>query len=167
MEEQYARYLDQGVESLFIYIREAHPNKDYPQPTSYEQRLEHARQLRERDQDKRPILIDPIDNPTWARYGYMSNMAYVMSNRGIVMYRCSWTRPYEIEEVVENLLRYPDGSEVSTRTADGHQQTASGRTMSLLPIVISERALHSRSGEHTGLPHPTSIGSGRTARGTS
>ena len=97
----------------------------------------------------------------------MSNMAYEISNRGMVMYRCSWTRPYEIEEVVENLLRYPDGSEVSTRTADGHQQTARGLTMNYMPIVISERALHSRGGEHPGLPHPTSTGSGRTARGTS
>lgn len=126
MEHLCTKYRDRSVEFFLVHVREPHPNgkgyidpdadplltpvfeQQYPQPTTFEERLEHARQFRQLFQSQRTILVDPIDNPTFARYGYLSNMSYVISKRGLVMYRCNWTRPSEIEEVVKNLLEYED-----------------------------------------------------------
>ena len=43
------------------YVREAHPGDRYPQPETFERKLELARGLKERDGLPRPVAVDGID----------------------------------------------------------------------------------------------------------
>jgi hypothetical protein len=56
-----ARFADQGVGSIFLYTNEAHPGERYPHLTSLEQKLRHARDLRDILGVRRPILVDALD----------------------------------------------------------------------------------------------------------
>ena len=44
-----------------LYVREAHPGDRYPQPDSFEQKLEHARVYQERDQIPWPVAVDNVE----------------------------------------------------------------------------------------------------------
>src|SRR3970040_1718501 len=50
-----------GVGSVFLYTHEAHPGEYWPHHTSFEQKLRHARALRDILGVTRPILVDALD----------------------------------------------------------------------------------------------------------
>ena len=60
MEDIAERYADRSVRSVFVYVREAHPAENLPPHASMEQKRDHARQFREEQKIKRPILLDDM-----------------------------------------------------------------------------------------------------------
>jgi hypothetical protein len=75
---------------LMLYTREAHPGERYPQPTTFEEKSEHARRYRERDGVTYPIAIDDIDGTLHQALDLKSNAVYVMGVDGNVAYRAIW-----------------------------------------------------------------------------
>lgn len=86
-------YADRGLQSAFIYTREAHPGEHYPAHSSFEQKLQHARDFREKVGVTRPILVDDLNGTTHRAFGTLPNMTYVLNTAHTVIFRANWTDP--------------------------------------------------------------------------
>ena len=97
-------FADRGVQSFFLYTREAHPGENYPHHTSFEQKLEQARVFKERWSCRRPILVDNLEGSAHAAFGCMPNMTYIIGSDGRVQFRADWTDADTVRFAVEYLL---------------------------------------------------------------
>jgi hypothetical protein len=80
-----------GIGSIFIYTHEAHPGEYFPHLTSMEQKIRHAKALRNRLGVTRPILLDTLDGACHRAYGSMPNMTWIFNRAGIPIYKADWT----------------------------------------------------------------------------
>lgn len=102
----YRNYQAQGFQFFIVYAREAHPGENYPHHVSLEQKLAHARKLRELEQiDEMPILVDDFAGTTHHAYGLLPNMIYLIDCDGIVVYKSDWSDAHEIDGVCASLIR--------------------------------------------------------------
>ena len=100
MNEIGEKYADQGVGSIFLYAHEAHPGENVPHLTSIEQKLEHARALRDVLGVTRPILVDALDGACHRAYGSMPNMTWIFSRAGVPIYKSDWTDSHSVENAL-------------------------------------------------------------------
>lgn len=92
-----------GAASIFVYTHEAHPGEHYPHHTSFEQKLRHARDLRDVLGVRRPILVDALDGPCHRAYGSMPNMSWIFSG-GVPVYKADWTDSHSVSDAMDYLL---------------------------------------------------------------
>ncbi len=109
------QFASEGVGSIFLYTHEAHPGERYPHLTSMEQKLRHARALRDELGVSRPIYVDSLDGACHRAYGSNPNMSWIFDRRGVVHYKSDWTDARSIERAVEYFL------EVFTRRRQGER----------------------------------------------
>ncbi len=102
------KYAEQGVQSIFVYTREAHTGENYPHLTSFEQKLDHARAFRDLFGIKRPILVDDLEGTIHRQYGLLSNMSFVISGTGQTFYKANWTDVDSIVVALEYMLTSVD-----------------------------------------------------------
>ncbi len=100
LDEAAERYSQEGVGSIFLYTHEAHPGENYPHHTSMEQKLEHARALRDILGVKRPILVDALDGACHRAYGSMPNMSWIFGRSRIGLYKSDWTDANSLENAI-------------------------------------------------------------------
>ena len=98
------RFGSQDVESIFLYTHEAHPGEYYPHLTTMEQKLRHARALRDLLGVTRPILIDALDGACHRAYGSMPNMSWIFASSGVPIYKSDWTDPQSIANALDYFL---------------------------------------------------------------
>lgn len=103
--ELHEKYRPLGFEFFVVYAREAHPGENFPCHTNFEQKLAHARELRELERVKIPILIDDLEGTLHRAYGSLPNMVYMIDREGTVVYKSDWTDAAEIEGMCESLIR--------------------------------------------------------------
>jgi hypothetical protein len=106
--ELYEKYRNRGFEFFIIYTREAHPGENFPHHVSSEQKIFHAKKLRELDAVEIPILVDDIEGSTHKAYGALPNMVYLIDRDGVVVYKSDWTDAHELDEMCESLVRLDD-----------------------------------------------------------
>ncbi len=106
--ELYQKYQASGFEFFIAYVREAHPGENFSHHRSFEQKLAHARKLRELDEVSLPILVDDIDGSTHKAYGLLPNMVYLIDRDGIIVYKSDWTDAVELDEMCGSLVRLDD-----------------------------------------------------------
>ena len=114
LNQLYARFRDKGFEFFTIYVREPHPGEYYHEHSSWEQKLQYARDCREQDGIENPMLVDDLQGSVHRAYGEMPNMVYVVSKDGRIMYRSMWTDHRVIENVLEDLIRLDEAAEKGT-----------------------------------------------------
>ncbi len=102
------KYLSKGFEFFILYVREAHPGENFPHHTSFEQKLAHARKLRDLEEVKIPTLVDDLEGTTHRAYGFLPNMVYLIDREGVVVYKSDWTDGVELEGMCESLIRLDD-----------------------------------------------------------
>ena len=90
-----------GVGSIFLYTHEAHPGEYWPHLTSFEQKLRHARALRDVLGVTRPILVDALDGACHRGYGGMPNMTWITNQSGVPVYKSDWTDSHSVENAIE------------------------------------------------------------------
>jgi hypothetical protein len=90
----YARFADR-VAFVTLYVREAHPGDQYPQPDTCDQKLRHARELRQRDGLPWPVAVDDIDGTLHQQLDPKPNAVYVMDIDGRVAFRALWSNDRE------------------------------------------------------------------------
>ncbi len=86
-------YADYGDRVAFVtlYVREAHPGNRYPQPQTFEQKLDHARVYQERDRIPWPVAVDDVDGTLHRVLDPKPNAAYLMDTDGNVAFRALWS----------------------------------------------------------------------------
>lgn len=102
------------VDFYILYVREAHPGKNYPAHTSFSEKLEYANDLKRLEAVGRTILIDDFEGTMNRDYGARPNSVYIIGKDGVISYRADWNDPNEVEKQVNVLLESDGyGSKVS------------------------------------------------------
>ncbi|MCH8088245.1 MAG: hypothetical protein IIC81_10435, partial [Chloroflexi bacterium] len=60
IDEAYQKYGDR-VRFVLVAVREAHPGSDAPQPRTFDEKVEHAKQLRDLHGHEFEVAVDDID----------------------------------------------------------------------------------------------------------
>ena len=101
--EQMASDFGDRVRFLFIYIHEAHPGELIPHHTSYEQKVQHARMIRDFGVG-RHILIDDLGGGVHHQYGELPNMSWIIDHTGRIAYKAAWTDANDIRMALEEVV---------------------------------------------------------------
>lgn len=168
--ELYQKYRSRDFEFFIVYVREAHPGENFPHHTSFEQKLAHARKLRELDKVALPILVDDLDGTVHRAYGLRPNMVYLIDRDGVIVYKSDWTDAHELDGMCQSLVRLAD---MKARSVPIIRQGLSQR-LHWIPMDPKDRErIYRRSGEKaikdyfnaTGhLPYATDAERQRAAR---
>lgn len=97
-------YAGRGVNSIFLYVREAHPGENFPHHTSFDQKRAQARAFRERWQCRRPILLDDLHGTAHNAFGRIPNMVYILGTDHRVLFRADWTDAGTVKFALDYLL---------------------------------------------------------------
>src|SRR3989304_2039777 len=97
-----------GGGSIFLYTHEAHPGEYSPHLTSFEQKLRHARALRDVLGVTRPILVDALDGACHRAYGGMPNMSWIINSSGVPVYKSDWTDSHSVENAIQYFVAAVD-----------------------------------------------------------
>jgi hypothetical protein len=90
------------VKFISLYVREAHPGDDYPQQETFEGKLNHARDYRDREQIPWPIAVDDVEGPLHRQLDPKPHAAYIMASDGTVLWRSMWANvPELLREALE------------------------------------------------------------------
>ncbi|MBX2801916.1 MAG: hypothetical protein KTR31_29825 [Myxococcales bacterium] len=95
---------DDRVQSVILYVREAHPGEDIPRHGTLEDKSACARRLTEEDGETRLILVDDIEGSAHQAYGGMPNAVYVVNRQGCVVFKADWNNPSATQAAVRSLL---------------------------------------------------------------
>lgn len=96
----HARYGDR-VRFVLVNVREAHPGVLTPQPVTFEQKLEHARLLREHHCLPFEVAADDIAGSVHRAFGPRPSSAYLLAPDGRIVFRAHWSNVNsEIERAV-------------------------------------------------------------------
>lgn len=106
-------YQDRGVQSIFLYVREAHPGEHYPQHDTFEGKLQHAHEMRRIFEMRRPILVDDLTGTAHRAFGGLPNMTYIVNSAHTIVFRSDWTDAPTVRAALDYLL------DVQERRRDG------------------------------------------------
>ena len=104
MEELYRNFAEHGVESVFVYVREAHPGENFGPHDSFERKLAHAHEFQRQFEVRRPLLVDDLEGRAHRAFGQMPNMTYILNSAHSVVFRSAWTDPDTIRLALDYLL---------------------------------------------------------------
>ena len=120
--EALAREFADQAHFLFIYVREAHPGEYYPPHQYMEQKLLHAKAIREQGV-QRTIVIDSLFGRAHRRYGGVSNMSWIIDHTGHVGFRASWTVASDLKVGLEDILRTRELRRTGGQVASYYRET--------------------------------------------
>lgn len=104
LEQLRAAYEPRGFDFRIVYVREAHPGEHFPHHGSFEQKVRHARALRDHEAVRIRILVDDLAGTTHSAYGLRPNMLYLIDREGTTVYKSDWSDATELEGMCESLL---------------------------------------------------------------
>ena len=137
--DQLARDFAEQAHFLFVYVREAHPDMfpTHPEHRSIEQKFQQARDMQQKFNTPRPILIDDLDGGVHRVYGGLPNMSWIIDHTGRIAYKAAWTVEDDIRAALEDVLRV---REVKRQAASNGSSTREFyKEMISLPAPRSER----------------------------
>jgi hypothetical protein len=117
MDEILADYAPRGVQSIFIYVREAHPGEYYPCHDSFDRKIAHAREMKRVFDISRPILVDDLSGTVHRAFGGLPNMTYVINSAHTVVFRSDWTDAATVRFALDYLLNAQDRRRDGARLA--------------------------------------------------
>ena len=79
--------LGDRVHFVMVDVREAHPGKAVPQPQTFDQKMAHARLLRDLHGFKFEVAVDDIDGTLHRALSPKPNSAYVLGKNGTILFR--------------------------------------------------------------------------------
>ena len=100
------RKLGDRVAFVTVYVREAHPGDRYRQPTSFDEKLEYARDLVARDRLPWPVAVDDLEGSFHRSLDPKPNSAYLVDADGRVVFRALWANDLRaVRKALRRLLR--------------------------------------------------------------
>jgi len=77
---------------LILNVREAHPGEHYPQPDTMEEKIDHARTLKDFYELPWTVAVDDLDGTLNLAMDGKPNSAYLMDRDGKIVFRSVWAR---------------------------------------------------------------------------
>jgi len=89
-----------------LYVREAHPGDNFPQPRTFGQKLGHALAYRDRDAIPWPILVDDVQGTLHRALSSLPCATYLVDAGGRVFFRSLWSNdPRVLRQALAALAR--------------------------------------------------------------
>lgn len=104
LNDLYADYSKDGIEFLFVYVREAHPGEDLPAHHTSADKVRAAELFRAAEKVEMPILLDDLGGRIHRKYGKAPNPTYLIDRSGRIAFRALNTDPKVIAEALDELL---------------------------------------------------------------
>lgn len=79
--------LESEIAFVMLYVREAHPGENWPQPRTLQEKTEHAQALKARDELPWPIAIDDVEGTVHRALDARPNVAYLADHKGEILFR--------------------------------------------------------------------------------
>lgn len=92
-----------GVESVVLYVREAHPGAQIPAHRSDADKVACARRLTEDDGETRTVFVDTLEGSAHRAYGGMPNAVYIINRNGCVVFKSDWNNPSATRAALDDL----------------------------------------------------------------
>jgi hypothetical protein len=78
------------IDFVMLHVREAHPGEHREQPRDLEDKLEHAKALKMRDQLPWPIAVDDLEGTIHRALDEKPNAVWLTDRDGVIVYRGLW-----------------------------------------------------------------------------
>ena len=89
LKELQARFGDR-VRFVMVDVREAHPGQAVPQPRTLDEKIAHAKLLRDHHGFEFEVAVDDIDGILHRALSPKPNSAYVLDKDGTILFRAHW-----------------------------------------------------------------------------
>ncbi len=105
MDELADGFAGEGVSSVFVYTREAHPGEHHRHHTSMDDKRTNARAFREHARVRRRILLDDLEGTAHRAWGSLPNMTWIVGRGGVIHYKADWTDAADVRDALRGALR--------------------------------------------------------------
>jgi len=89
LNELHLRFGDR-VRFVMVNVREAHPGRTFPQPTTIDEKMAHAEVLRDLHRFGFDVAVDDIDGTLHRALSPKPNSAYILARDGTIQFRAHW-----------------------------------------------------------------------------
>ncbi len=128
----YEDFKREGVQFLFVYVREAHSGERLPAHDSMRDKVRAAELFREQEGVEMPVLIDDLKGSIHKDYGKFPNPTYLIDKSGRVAFRTLWTRPRVVRAALEELLERQADRHTAHAVVRGGEDTSMPMTYAVL-----------------------------------
>ena len=168
LQKLYEDYNDDGVEVLFVYVREAHPGDQIPSHSTMADKVRAAELLRDEEDLEFPILVDDLSGKVHRKYSGQANPAFLIDKSGRIAYRQLALDPGEMQEAIDELLERQEERGADHAIVHGGESTD---IPAIKPMLFAHRALErggqraiSNFREEMGVPGRMAVVGSRVAR---
>lgn len=112
LKELYHRF-GARIQFVMVNVREAHPGARLSQPDTIEDKLAHARYLRDLHDLPFDVAVDDIDGGLHRAFGAKPNAAYLIGPDGFILFRSHWAN--EASALAVALKRVAEGRKLRRR----------------------------------------------------
>ncbi len=128
----YDDYRGEGVEFLFVYVREAHPGERLPAHESMQDKVRAADLFRGEEDVELPIVVDDLKGSIHRKYGRYPNATYIIDKSGRIAFRSLWTRAKVVREALEELVKRQEERHTEHAIVHGGEDTSMPMTYAML-----------------------------------
>jgi peroxiredoxin len=168
LRDLYEDYLEDDVEFLFVYVREAHPGEELRPHKNMADKVHAAEVLREEEELEMPVLVDDLGGKVHRKYSGQPNPTFLIDKSGRVAYRQLATNAADLGEAIDELLERQSERGLEHAVVHGGQ---SDTMPALKPMLYAHRALErggpraiSNFRNELGFPGRMAVAGGRVAR---
>jgi alkyl hydroperoxide reductase subunit AhpC len=104
MNKVWRDFKDLGIDFYLVYVRESHPGENYPHHSSFEQKLQHARDLKRLEKPEFPMLVDNLDGHVHRSYGVWPVSLFVVNKNGRLAFRSTICQPFQLRNFLTELV---------------------------------------------------------------
>ncbi len=104
------------IEFVMVNVREAHPAENLGQPETFEEKLEHARALKEQYEIPWTVVTDDLDGSFHRSLDTKPNSAYIVDRDGVIAFRSLFaTDERSLHEALTAVVRGEDPSKTESQ----------------------------------------------------
>lgn len=92
------------VDSIVLYVREAHPGALIPSHRNFDDKQCCARRLKNEEGETRTVLVDDFEGSVHQAYGGMPNSVFIINKDGCVLFRSEWNNPSATRTALNALI---------------------------------------------------------------
>lgn len=109
--------LGDQVNIVLVYVREAHPGEDFPQPQTLQEKIDHAKMLQQVYAVDFPVVVDGIDGELHKALDTMPNSAHLIGTDGTLLFRSLFSTDHAA--VDKALAAVSTGQEIEKTKSQG------------------------------------------------
>ena len=125
------------INVVLVYVREAHPGENFPQPQSLEQKTQNAHQFQSDYDIHFPCIIDDLNGPLHHLLDVLPNSAHLISRDGEILTQALWMGDNSWLDNVRSLVAVDGGL-----AANGIKQPAAVSQQMVKPFLKGAGYIH-------------------------